>query len=245
MTSYHILDIVFDYNGQQQVIHPVLIQDGTDTILVDCGYPDFERLLEEAMAKYAIRLDSLNKLILTHHDMDHMGSAAALKRKYPHIEIAASEVEAPYVNGCQQALRLTQAEASLDDLPEAERGYAEQFIQYLKSIEAVDVDRILGSGERLPWCGGIEVVSTPGHTAGHISLYLPASRALIAGDAVVIEDDKLNIANPEYADHLEQAISSAERLLDYDIEQLVCYHGGRFQGDVKEALRELVREYRE
>lgn len=97
--------------------------------------------------------------------------------------------------------------------------------------------------ERLPWCGGIDIVHTPGHMPGHISLYLPASKTLIAGDAVVIEQGKLNIANPQFTLDLDEAVRSVQRLLAYDIEQLICYHGGLFHGDVKQALLELVREY--
>ena len=33
---------------------------------------------------------------------------------------------------------------------------------------------------------------------GHISIYVNESRTLIAGDALVIEDKKLAIANPQY-----------------------------------------------
>ncbi len=70
---------------------------------------------------------------------------------------------------------------------------------------------------------------------GHISLYLPSSKALIAADAVVIEDGKLNIANPDFALDLDEAVRSVERLMDYDIEQLICYHGGLYAGDARQA----------
>lgn len=96
--------------------------------------------------------------------------------------------------------------------------------------------------ELLPWCGGIRVVATPGHTPGHISLYLPAEKTMVTGDAVVIEDGKLNLANPSYTLHMDDAVRSVRRLLDYDIRQLICYHGGLFQGDVKKALLRLFRD---
>ena len=34
------------------------------------------------------------------------------------------------------------------------------------------------------WCGGLEVIETPGHMPGHISLYLKDSKTLICGDAL-------------------------------------------------------------
>jgi glyoxylase-like metal-dependent hydrolase (beta-lactamase superfamily II) len=39
-----------------------------------------------------------------------------------------------------------------------------------------DVEHAVRGGERLPDCGGINVLHTPGHTAGHISLHLPRIR---------------------------------------------------------------------
>jgi GrpB-like predicted nucleotidyltransferase (UPF0157 family)/glyoxylase-like metal-dependent hydrolase (beta-lactamase superfamily II) len=238
--SYRLLEIEFEYNGQKQAITPILLQDECETILIDCGYPNFMPLLEEAFSRNGVTLDSITKLIVTHHDMDHIGSLAALKRAYPHIEIIAHELEAPYIKGTRKSLRLEQAESTLDVLPAEAKPYAEQFIRFLQSIEPVAVDRTVSDRERLPWCGGIEIIHTPGHMPGHISLYLPASKTLIAADAVVIEEGKLAIANPQHTLDLDEALRSVHRLLEYDMEQIICYHGGLFHGDVKQSLRQLL-----
>ena len=243
MSNLHLLDIEFEYNGRRQTITPVLLQDEHDLILVDCGYPDFAPLLEEAVKKRNATLGSITKLIVTHHDMDHIGSLAALKRMYPQIEIVSHELEKGYIEGTRKSLRLEQAEATLDALPAEARPSAEQFVRFLQSIEPVAVDRTVSDGEKLPWCG-IEIIHTPGHMPGHISLYLPASKTLIAADAVVIEEGRLNIANPMYTLDLDEAIRSVERLLDYDIERILCYHGGLFHGDARQALRQLIRKYK-
>ncbi|MFF0828132.1 MBL fold metallo-hydrolase [Brevibacillus sp. NPDC003359] len=243
MNQIHLLDISFMYNGIQQVITPVLLQDVHEMILVDCGYPDFLPLLQEAAHKQQLTFDALTKVIVSHHDMDHMGSLAALKHAYPHLEIIAYESDAPYIAGQKKSLRLEQAESTLDHLPSGEKQQAEQFILFLQSIEPASVDRTVTNHEQLPWCGGIEIIHTPGHMPGHISLYLIASRTLIAGDAVVIENGRLEIPNPAYTMDMEQAIRSVRRLVDYDIKQLICYHGGLFQGDIKQALRELIQAY--
>lgn len=244
MRNTHLLNIEFESNGRRQTIAPVLLQDEHDLILVDCGYPDFAPLLEEAVNKHNATLGSMTKLIVTHHDMDHIGSLAALKRMYPQIEIVSHELEKGYIDGTRKSLRLEQAEATVDALPTEDRPSAEQFVRFLQSIEPVAVDRTVSSGEKLPWCDGIEIIHTPGHMPGHISLYLPASKTLIAADAVVIEDGRLNIVNPMYTLDLDEAIRSVERLLDYDIERILCYHGGLFQGDARQGLRQLVRKYK-
>lgn len=138
---------------------------------------------------------------------------------------------------------MEQAEASLDDLPDDAKPGVESFIRFLQSVEPAAVNQAVTHGEKLPWCGGIEIVHTPGHMPGHISLYLPATKTLVAGDAVVIQEGKLAIANPHFTLDMDAAILSIQLLLEYDIEQIVCYHGGRFHGDVKQALRQLIRAY--
>ena len=36
--------------------------------------------------------------------------------------------------------------------------------------------------------------------------------------------------------HMDQAVHSLEKFLHYDIEHVICYHGGYFQGCPKEAI---------
>lgn len=245
MSDLHLLTIEIENGGQRQSIAPVLLQDERDVVLVDCGYPDSMEKLEAAAGRYGLSLGSITKLIVTHHDLDHIGSLAALKEAYPHIAVIAHEREVPYVQGIKKSLRLQQAESTLADLPDELKPGAEQFIRSLASVEPAVVDQIVSHGEKLPWCGGIEVVHTPGHMPGHISLYLPGSKTLIAGDAVVYENGQLDIANPHFALDLKEAVRSVQRLLAYDIEQIVCYHGGWFRGDVQKELCRLIDSYQE
>lgn len=242
MKNCYPLEIEFEHNGEGHSITPVLLQDEHDTILIDCGYPGFTNHLQHAAARHGMPLHSLTKIIVTHHDIDHIGSLAALLRLYPDISVTAHEHEAPYIDGSKKSLRLEQAESTFCSLPEEAKPHAKQFIRSLQSAESAPVHRTVTDGELLPWCGGIRIVATPGHTPGHISLYLPAEKIMITGDAVVIEDGKLNLAHPGYTLYMGDAVRSVERLLDYDISQLICYHGGLFQGNVKKALLRLFRD---
>ncbi|WP_217592081.1 MBL fold metallo-hydrolase [Cohnella sp. GbtcB17] len=243
MHGCHLLSIEVITYGASQMITPVLLQDGNECILVDCGYPDSIPQLAQAVADAGFTLERITKIIATHHDIDHIGSLGALKRMLPNADIIAHEIEAPYLEGTLKSQRQAQAESTLHELPREAVPGAEQFIALLASVEKAAVDRQVRHGDVLPWCGGVEVVHTPGHMSGHISLYLPASRTMIAGDAVVIEEGELRIANPQYTLDLEEAVASVRRLMSYEIDTLICYHGGCFQGDVQEALRDLASRY--
>ena len=88
--------------------------------------------------------------------------------------------------------------------------------------------------------GKVEIISTPGHTPGHISLYLHEFKTLIAGDALFLQDGELVISPPMFTFDMEQARQSLKKLLEYDINKILCYHGGVFEGDIKEALKKIL-----
>lgn len=239
MNKLNVLEINFDFNGMVDTIYPVILRDDKEMILIDCGYHNFLALIEDCSSKNNIDLSNLTKLIITHHDFDHMGSAADLKAKYPNIKILASSKDEKYINGKEKSLRLQQAESIYESLPEEQKEGALNFHKILESIENVDIDRALNDGDTFDWCGGIEIIETPGHMPGHISIYIKESRTLIAGDALVIEDGKLCIANPQYTLDMKEAKKTINKLLNYEIDRIICYHGGIYQSDIKKSLENI------
>ncbi len=239
MNKLEVLKVEFKFNGIIDSIYPVILSDEKDIILIDCGYPNFLPLIEESAIKNGIDLSKLTKLIITHHDFDHMGSAADFKRKYPNVKILSSIIDAEYISGKEKSLRLQQAESIYDKLSEEQKENAMNFQKMLESIENVKVDMLLKDGDKFDWCGGIEIIETPGHMPGHISIYAKESKTLISGDALVVEDKKLSIANPNYTLDMTKAKESIYKLLNYDIDKIVCYHGGIYTEEIKASLMRI------
>jgi glyoxylase-like metal-dependent hydrolase (beta-lactamase superfamily II) len=84
------------------------------------------------------------------------------------------------------------------------------------------------------------VIATPGHMPGHISIYLKETKTLIAGDAMVVENGKLTIANPQYTLDMQKAKESISKLLSYEIETVLCYHGGIYSEKIEDALELMI-----
>lgn len=221
-----MLTLTGSWNGTAQCLHPVLLLGESDTVLVDCGYPGSLEPLEAALASQGFSLERVTKLVLTHQDDDHMGAAAELKEQYPALQILASETEAPYISGLRKNLRLQQAEELQDRLPEEQKEFGRQFCARLRRVRPVPVDGVLHPGDRFDWGGGCEIVATPGHTPGHISLRALNGEYLIAGDAAVVENGALAVANPQFCLNPEEAVRSLERLKAYACRRCLCYHGG-------------------
>lgn len=234
MENIIVLNIKFKFDVVEDVIHPVILKDDKEMILIDCGFTGFMPVIEEAMKAEGLDCNQLTKIIITHHDHDHMGSLADFKLKYPNIKVVASEVEAPYISGEKKCLRLEQAEVMQDTLSEDQKAFGEAFCEVLRNVKPVKVDILVHDGEIMDWCGGCEIISTPGHTPGHISLYSKNKRTMITGDAAVLEDNQLVIANPQFTLDLDKAKKSLTKLMSYDVETFICYHGGILKKSLKQ-----------
>ncbi|MEM5770387.1 MAG: MBL fold metallo-hydrolase, partial [Bacillota bacterium] len=111
-------------------------------------------------------------------------------------------------------------------LPPEQQDFGKAFCNMLRQVEPVHVDYLLHDGEHLDWCGGCRVIATPGHTPGHISLFMENDSIVITGDAIALEGETPVIANPQFTLDLEQAAKSMEKLLSMKARYYYCYHGG-------------------
>jgi glyoxylase-like metal-dependent hydrolase (beta-lactamase superfamily II) len=242
MNKINVLEIKFGFNDKIDRIYPVIIEDEEEMILVDCGYPNFLPMIEQEAITRGIDIKKLTKIIITHHDFDHMGSLAAFKRKYPSIKVLASIDDEKYINGSEKSLRLQQAESIYDFLSEGEKEGAKAFHSMLESVETCDVDICVKDKDFFDCCGEIEIVTTPGHMPGHISIYIKTSKTLVAGDALVVENNKLAIANPQYTLDMMAAKKSIIKLMSYEIDTIICYHGGVYKNNIEKSLCSIISE---
>lgn len=223
------LTLTTESMGMRQTVHPVLLRGQQGWLLVDCGCTGALPSLEQALAAHGISAKEISHILITHHDHDHMGGVAAFKAAYPQVRVLASEGEVPYISGGKKSLRLAQAEERQDQLPAEQRAFGEAFCQMLRAVEPVALDGILHEGDTLPFGGGCTVIATPGHTPGHISLHLPSQSLILAGDAAVLENNALGLANPQFTLDMEQAKASMEKLCALHADTWICYHGGQYQ----------------
>lgn len=218
---------MLEIHSERGITRPVLLIDSENLILVDTSYPLQSEAVLEAVRAAGFDPAALTKVLLTHQDMDHMGCLKDILALYPQIEVLCHEDEAPYIRGDRTPIKL----AALPEGHELRLAYARR---------TVPVARTLRDGERLNDCGGILAVHTPGHTPGHLCLYVEEARALIAGDALNIENGMLTGPNPVYTQDMALAYRSLSKLLALDIGRVFTFHGGMFQGDVHEALAALL-----
>jgi glyoxylase-like metal-dependent hydrolase (beta-lactamase superfamily II) len=72
---------------------------------------------------------------------------------------------------------------------------------------------------------GLDVIGTPGHTAGHICLLDLVAGVLVAGDALVGAEGGVVGPDPQFSSDHDEALRSVERLAGFDYEQILFGHG--------------------
>jgi len=200
----HALPLSFERGDHEMTVHAAAVETRRGVILVDAGLPGARDQLEDHLDAAGIPLPDVHDLVLTHQDGDHVGGAPELLAVDADIDVVAHREAAPYVEGERDPVK------GDGDGP-----------------EPVGVDLAVVDGVRFTTrAGPMEVVHTPGHTPGHVSLYLPETRLLLAVDAVVAVDGEIAGPSETHSADVETALASVERLADLDVDRLLCYHGG-------------------
>ncbi|MDD9267957.1 MBL fold metallo-hydrolase [Paenibacillus sp. GCM10023248] len=240
----YMLELAVPVMGRTDVIYPTLLHDEHGAVLVDTGYPGTFPLFRQAFDVHQVPLQDLHTIIITHQDIDHIGSLPTFLSEFPEqLRVLASEVEKPYIEGDHRLIKVTpeaidQAVANLPAHVSPE--WRAAFRAVLENPPRGRVHGLIQDGEHLPYGGGLMAIETPGHTPGHLSFYHIPSKTLIAADALVVSDGQLMGPIPSYCVDYELAAASLRKFTQYDIESVICYHGGLFTGNVNDRIAELA-----
>jgi glyoxylase-like metal-dependent hydrolase (beta-lactamase superfamily II) len=228
----HVLELPMVRDGQTRILNLTLILDAAQgPTLVDAGLPGQLDAIAAALGEAGLGVADLKRIVLTHQDIDHVGSLPDLVEASG-ARVLAHEVEVPYIVG--------------DERPRFDRPDFHQIFPgaatLLERLKQVRIDQALPDGARLDIAGGVRVVATPGHTVGHMCLYLERTRTVIAGDALTSEDGRLQGPSERATSDMPEAVRSVGRLAELDVDAIVCYHGGVVDDDAGGQLRRVAAE---
>ncbi len=193
--------------------------------LIDTGMPAAAHTILDALAAKGYALHNVRRIIVTHGDIDHAGSAAKLKRA------------TGAVVGCHsvEKVLLEQPSKRVPASPLYRPIFALVRLLPQFNILPVTPDELYVDGQQTP--EGFIVIHTPGHTPGHISLLHREKRVLIVGDALNHRGGKLQLPPPIFTPDMTNAQRSVWKLAkkygeDFDVMvfghgEPILQHGGR------------------
>lgn len=220
-----------DAVGIPYAVSVLLLRDGDGWTLIDTGVGSSPKRIREALAALGAETGDLKQVLLTHQHDDHVGGLKGALEWAPEVEVVASAHEAAVISGRR----------GLD--PQSNR-----FLRYMSrnaKSPGVPVNRFVEEGERV---AGYRIISTPGHTPGHISLLDDENGLLFTADAFGALPFRLRVGVIRaFCTDPALAKRSAERLLEEDFENVYFSHGRPLlarDGDPKTRLRAVVADCR-
>ena len=198
--------------------------------LIDTGFRGSSGQIIKFIQGLGRSVEEVRLIILTHNHFDHAGGLPELRKltlakvAVHHDDIGEPKGYLPYRGFVRRVLRMSVFSA----------------LRSVLLIRASDVDMQLWGGEVLEPLGGLQVIHTPGHTPGSISLFSSREKLFIVSDALNKRRGNLRLPNKAASLNFPQAIDSVKRMarLDFDI---VCFgHGRPLTENVQTKMRQLM-----
>jgi glyoxylase-like metal-dependent hydrolase (beta-lactamase superfamily II) len=196
-------------------------------VVIDAATPGRAGAVWRYLASLGYSPASVDEIWLTHGDIDHMGSVAALKAGSG-AKLVAHKADAPLVYG--------QADRELGPLPlaDAYQLLVNWTIRRLVRYTPAKVDHAVEDGDHL---GEWKVVHAPGHTHGSACFYHPGRKIVIVGDALNHRQGRLGAPPPMFTPDMAQAHASIRRIAALDFEVCCFGHGPPLVKNARERVQ--------
>lgn len=198
-------------------VNAYLIDEGDDGLtLIDAGFPESAGDIEAAIREIGHDPGDLTNILITHAHPDHLGSAARLSSRAVPVSMHSADAGI----AAQGIIHQTMSPG-----PGLLNWVLFHLVIGSKTAEfpAFEADRTTSDGDTLDIAGGIEVIHTPGHTAGHVALLWKRDRGvLFAGD---VASNMLGLGYMLGYDDIDTGKQSLRKLSGMDFEVAVFGHG--------------------
>lgn len=164
-------------------------------------------------------------VVNSHCDWDHHGGNGALRDLAPAAVFSCHELDRPLIEDADLLFARRYNELAADGITEPAQ--TRPFVA--ANTVQVPMDIGLSGGERFCLGSGwtVELLHTPGHSRGHVSIYDPRSRTAVVGDAVlgsaVVNADGSPAFPPTYR-YVDTYLATVQRLQGIAPQGLLTAH---------------------
>ena len=200
-------------------VNVYLVVGGADLTLIDAGHSRSAEGLLTELRDNGFDFKDVARIIVTHAHADHAGGLHAFLEKR-RIKVYAHPKTVPILTGKVP-------------MPSARgvRGFCRDFLcEQLLPWKPIEAAVALETGTPLRGIPQWQVLQTPGHTEGSISLFHPAAQVLICGDVLSNRGGRLHAMAPVLHEDPKTLRVSIEGLSKLDVDILCCGHGPVLRG---------------
>ena len=208
------------------IVSAYLLVRGSEVLVVDTGLRSSTATgksgadeIEEVLAEVGLGWANVSTVILTHHHSDHVGALSLVANRATDAVVGTGAGDIDFIYG-----RLSVFDESIGD-------------RDLVAFE--DGQEVAGS----------TIISTPGHTPGHISVWDGHTRTLIAGDALNGIDNGSGVTTVDgvggpsiRTEEMDLALESAHKLARLGPETIYFGHGSPKVGGAAKAVAALLAD---
>jgi hydroxyacylglutathione hydrolase len=202
-----------------------LVIDEDGMLVVDTGMPGNAKRIAAYVERLEKNLPDIKLILLTHADLDHIGSAAELKGMSG-ARLAIHANDAPILSGKESFKTIR-----------GPLGIIAKLAMRLVPFRPADPDIVLSADSEIE---GFRIVRVPGHTNGSICVYKPG-KVLFVGDALR-SDSSGNLKPPSRISSVDavKARASLATISVLDFDTILPGHGAPVVGNACRKLKELV-----
>jgi glyoxylase-like metal-dependent hydrolase (beta-lactamase superfamily II) len=204
-----------------------LLSSGPEMVLVDAGMRGSSRKVATYLQKLGKNLSDIKYIFITHADIDHIGGAAEMK-KTTGAKLVIHAGDAGILAGTDKGRNLKGLMWLL------------KFVAPILHAAPVQADIVLKENTDI---AGYKIISTPGHSEGSISIYIPG-KVIFVGDALR-SDAEGNPKRPSkmLAGDMVQAKNSVKIIAGLEFDILLCGHGAPVKGNAAARVKELLANW--
>ena len=204
-----------------------LVTSGQEMVLIDAGMRGSSRKVAKYLTKMGKNLADIKYIFITHADIDHVGGAAEMK-KSTGAKIVIHAGDAGVLAGTDKGRNLKGIMGLL------------KLLSPIMHAAPVQADIVLKENTEI---AGYKIISTPGHSDGSISIYIPG-KVIFVGDALRA-DQSGNPKRPSkmLAADMVQAKESVQLIAGLDFDALLVGHGAPVRGNASARVKELLANW--
>ena len=183
-----------------------------EIVLVDTGRPGQGKGILKELKTLNIKPQDIKHILLTHHDVDHIGNLALLEAETG-AKIWASKEDIPYICG------------------EKNREGIKRLVSVVMRVKKPENISSYPEDQKI---GDIKVIPTPGHTPGHVCLLY--NDVLFAGDLIRTSNGQVGPMSSFMNWNTDLSRESAKKVANLPFNWICPAHGEPVKRNNKEEL---------